>query len=390
MRKYRVDDERKIRMQHLVQEWARSGLLEKMQQERIVPDLNVNLRRTNLFLRLILFGFGILILAAVVVWVAITLKIRNDTSVAAFCFLAAAACLAMAEFCISKFKLYRFGVEEAAAAGSAILFGVAGGVFAASTHYRWSAEFPGFVGLVVGAAGACWAYLRFGYLYAAIASMVCLSMAPFQTPLPVALQHGVAAGLLAGVFVFARYKHGECGDEFPGDEYAGIQALAWAGIYGFLNLQISQLRLFYSVPSYSGPFYWLTFVMIWILPVIGLYLAIRGKDRLLLDVNIALALATLITNKPYLGLTRQTWDPILFGLALIAASVGLGRWFSKREPRGFTSARLLSSDKRRLSLVATASAALQAGPAPGSGVPAHQKFEGGGGNSGGAGASGSF
>ena len=53
--------------------------------------------------------------------------------------------------------------------------------------------------------------------------------------------------------------------------------------------------------------------MLLLLPAIGLFVAIREKNRPLLDVNIVLVLATLATNKPYLGTARQTWDPILLG-----------------------------------------------------------------------------
>ena len=64
MRRYDATDERKIRVAPLVREWTRSGLLDKAQQDRIAPELKVGMRRTNPFLRLILFGFGILIIAA--------------------------------------------------------------------------------------------------------------------------------------------------------------------------------------------------------------------------------------------------------------------------------------------------------------------------------------
>jgi hypothetical protein len=137
-------------------------------------------------------------------------------------------------------------------------------------------------------------------------------------------------------------------------------------------------------------FYWATYAAIWILPALGLCLAIRDRHRLLLDVNIAVALATLMSNKPYLGVEPTPWDPILFGVLLIAVAVGMRRWLATGEHasrRGFVAHRLLASEKARLALAGSATLF-----APG--APAAQTHEspsiGGGGRSGGAGASAKF
>ncbi len=52
----------------------------------------------------------------------------------------------------------------------------------------------------------------------------------------------------------------------------------------------------------EGWFYWFTYVMTWVLPLVGLGLGIREKDRALLDVSLVMALATLVTNKAVPGL----------------------------------------------------------------------------------------
>jgi hypothetical protein len=103
-------------------------------------------------------------------------------------------------------------------------------------------------------------------------------------------------------------------------------------------------------------------------------------------------LVTIGTNKPYLGLPRQPWDPILFGILLMGSAILLRRWLSKGENGqryGFTATRLLAGEQRILSVVATASAALHQ---PGISAPAESssKLDPGGGRSGGAGSSGSF
>lgn len=110
----------------------------------------------------------------------------------------------------------------------------------------------------------------------------------------------------------------------------------------------------------------------------------------MLDVNLVLVLVTLATNKPYWGLARQTWDPILLGVVLIGVVLGLRRWFGNGDRYGFTASRILSKDMRALSVVGTASAALHATPGHDLNSPSTDTFKSGGGRSGGAGASGSF
>jgi hypothetical protein len=109
-----------------------------------------------------------------------------------------------------------------------------------------------------------------------------------------------------------------------------------------------------------------------------------------MDLNIAMLLTTLVTNKPYLGLSRQAWDPVLFGLLLITTAVIVKRWLANApngHRHGFTYARLLASDRRVLDIVAAGSTALQPK------IPPHHTVDGpqlGGGRSGGGGASGNF
>jgi hypothetical protein len=147
--------------------------------------------------------------------------------------------------------------------------------------------------------------------------------------------------------------------------------------------------------SYNqDPLYWTTYVLTWVLPFIGLLLAVRSKDRPLMNVSVLLALITLATNKPYLHLMRQPWDPMLLGVLLIASAILMKRWLANGvngQRRGFTAVRLLASDRQAMAFVSTASTALpqpQVPATPRAARPAEPNF--GGGRSGGAGASGSF
>ena len=55
---YPRDDERAIRVQRMVDDWTKSGLLQPEQRERMMADLQVDYRRTNKFLRITLFCLG--------------------------------------------------------------------------------------------------------------------------------------------------------------------------------------------------------------------------------------------------------------------------------------------------------------------------------------------
>jgi hypothetical protein len=110
----------------------------------------------------------------------------------------------------------------------------------------------------------------------------------------------------------------------------------------------------------------------------------------MIDVSIVLALATLATNKPYLGWPRREWDPMILGVLLMAGAIALRRWLARGqggERGGFTPAQILATDAQALSMLATASTTFHPhtaspGPAPGS------DFHGG--RSGGGGGGGSF
>jgi hypothetical protein len=391
MKKYGVQEEQAIRTELLVREWSRSKLLNPLQQKAIQETLKIDVRRTNGLLRLILFVFSLLIIVASLLFVGSTLEIRDRTTMALFYGLAGSLCFFLADRLIGGWRLYRHGIEEAAACCSVILLAVAADSFVHLAKADYSSRTPLLAGLLVGAVFSFAIYFRFGYVYGVVAGLVCLAFAPFQLGLEPSTARVLAFGEMLVVFGAARSLRLAYSDEFPGDDYGAIQAAAWAGGYLVLHLRLSPQLLQTAFPRLvisEGPFYWFTFVMIWILPAFGLYLALKDKDRWLLDVSIAMSVVTLVTNKPYLGGSRQTWDPILLGLLLIGVVVAVRRWISESGERyGFTTERLRSSDKGRLSMLATASAVAHTGHVA---VAKDDSFTPGGGRSGGAGASGSF
>jgi len=387
MRRYSQEEEERVRAQRLVREWTRSGLLEEPQGARLAEELRVELRRTNPFLRAGLALFTGLIVAASVTLLITFLDLRGDVPIAAITALAALACIGVAEYLVHEFRCYRFGVEEALAVAAVVLLSIAGGELTSSFHFE-SRGMPATVALLIGAAGGFGLYRRFGFVYAACGGIFCAAAIPFQLDLSAATQRVLAAATIASVLLVARSKRLKYRDDYPGDEYGLLQAAALAGVYVVLNVQLID---WYKV---GQPFYGFTYALTWALPLAGLALGIREKDRVLIDVSLVLTLVSVLTNRLYLGSPPHAWDPCVLGVVLMAMAFAIRRWLSNGpggERHGFTAARLLEKDRAVLSAVGTASGFVRPGAtegAPSRVEPAPSNFDGG--RSGGGGASGSF
>jgi len=393
---YSAENERRIRSQALVREWTKSGLLDPPQGAALEAELRVDVRRTNVFLRAGLALFTVFIVAASVGLTVEMFYLRDEISVGVVAGVSAIVCLGLAHYLVVRQRFYRFGVEEALAVGSVALIAYSAlnltyGLRLPLRDDNW----PLIAGLVAAAAGGLGIYWRFGYVYAAIGAIACVAAIPFRFEVTPGLQHAAAAAAFAAAFVLARVRRTPPHDEYPGDDLGLIQAAAWAGLYLRLNLWFMDWRLEGSLyrmvsPWVGAPFYWFTYVMIWALPLAGLYLAIRDKDRWLLDVSLVMALVTLLTNKAYLGWPRHEWDPILLGVVLTAAAVGVRRWLSagaNGQRGGFTPARILSRDAGAVTILGTVSAGFHP-DAPS--YPESDKTGFDGGRSGGGGATGSY
>ena len=181
--------------------------------------------------------------------------------------------------------------------------------------------------------------------------------------------------------------------------------MLWLGIYLAMNLQLSSLNLLSSDPpvrwwggiptssEFSKTFYWGTWVLIWCLPPVVLARGFRRKDRSVIAVGAIVATLTLVSNKPYLGWQRHTWDPILLGILLTGVAVFTRRWLA-RGPGGirlgFTAARLSGKDKHWMNVGSNVLGLISPQaitPAPQTSDPGVQF---GGGHSGGGGASSDF
>lgn len=377
---YTRDDERNVRVERLVRDWNKSGLITDEQRDRMLPDLKVDLRRTNLFLRITLFVFGFLIVNAATGLVFINLD-TNGSSVWWVAAIFAIASYFAAQRIITQFRVYRFGIEEAFAVAAIAFMMIAGAMWFVrnfSTLYAFGA----------GAIASFVVFRRFGYVYAGVAAIAFATFFIFDLEQSDTFRRLFSAILLLTVFFFSRERRQDHEWDFPADTYAMLETVAWGGLYFVTNLKITT---WFSLPDEVRVFYWATYVLIWILPIAGLWLAIRDRHRWMLDLNIVMLIVTLSTNKPYLGVAQKPWDPILFGVMLIAVSLGLRRWIASGangSRTGFVAHRLLESEKAKLALAGTATVLAPGAPPPTAKQPPPPEF--GGGRSGGAGASGSF
>jgi hypothetical protein len=383
MRLSKPEQEERIAVLTLVREWTRSKLLDPPQLARLERDLGTDVRRTNTALRITLAVFTVLLAVASVVFVVLVLGLnRTRLDEIMVSGLAAILYLSLAEVLVRWLRLYRFGVEEAlsvlavAAFAMSVLFWIGEPI-----NEPWPASIV--AGLLSAATGGLWIYARFGFVYAAIGSAVCVAAIPFELELSYTTTRSLAAAVFAVCCTIAHRMLRGSDRETRRDEYAALRAAAWAGLYLVLNLQLAL-----DEPAAGRMFYWCTYALTWALPAAGLWVAIRERDRALLGVNLVLAMITLVTHKPYLHWTRHPWDPMVFGIALMAIALGMRRWLAAGPGgarNGFTPHRLLEKDKTALGVLGAVSLGVQ--PVGAASPASPDTFGGGRSGGGGAGAS---
>src|ERR1044072_8922992 len=253
MRLYAITVEEDIRTSELVREWTSSGLLNDAQCASIEAELRTELRRTNRALQAVLFIFG-----TIVVWAALgffvnvfDMRLESDLWWPAVAW--GAVCFVIADSLGARFRLYHFGVEEAFAVWSAAL--LAGGTGLWGSIGRSHNELPIFAALVVGTIATVGVYLRFGYVYAAIAAVIGAAAAPFFLDMTDLAARLLAAVVLSAIFIAMEFLRRPHGEDLPGSDYGAMQAAAWLGLYGVLNLHLS-IDFHRDPGAYPAAFYW--------------------------------------------------------------------------------------------------------------------------------------
>jgi hypothetical protein len=360
VRIYTDANEESLRAHKLLTQWTSDGSLSKEQYQRLEQDTVSDLRITNIFLRLVLFFFTILgVAAAVALFFVVFLSRPSEQTSGILLLIFAAVSYTAAEVAVAQARLYRHGIEEALAICS-VAFLCAGLALFSFSGTPNSSRGIEFVVPAVGAVASLWIWYRFNLWYAFPAAMIFAIFLPVYWTTSPAAQHIFisvlyAAGLICIAPIRSRHRF-----DYLEDSYSISEAFLWLGIYLILNLKISALGLpsqwwsnTWLTLEFAVPFYWATWVLTWCLPPLILTRGVRQKDRFIIAVGAMTAVLTLATNKPYLGWQRHTWDPMLLGIALTGVALFLRRWLAQGPGgvrHGFTATRLSGKDKHAMSV----------------------------------------
>jgi hypothetical protein len=389
VRAYTESTEEARRARDLLKDWTGEGFLTAEQYKSMEQETACDLRRTNIFLRLVLALFTLIIVGAGVALFFVVSHRSVQASVISLLIFAALS-YAAAEFAVSRTRLYRHGIEEALAACSVGF--LCAGMLAASL--------PNAMVFLVPAAGAIvsvWIWHRFGLPYAPLAAILFIPWVAGSWTSSYSAQHLIVAGFYTASLITVAAIRSRHRFTYLNEQYSIAEALLWLSIYLAINLQLSSVNLMgqwwgrpLATIAFSRPFYWATWVLIWCLPPVVLARGLRLKDRSIIAVGGIAAILTLVTNKPYLGWERHTWDPMLLGVLLIGVALFIRRWLANGPGgirRGFTAQRLSGKDKAWLSAGSAALGLVSPQPI----TPSPQTSpQFGGGDSGGGGASSNF
>jgi len=395
---YSPNLENAIYTRRQAQVWQRSGLISAGQLAAIYSLSDPQVRKTNLFFRILFFIFTLLCCGAIAGLIVWLLENHNEVALALIFFLGGAAGLAAADVLIRKYRFYRHGIEEALAVAGMFLC-VAGFMILAEEIGWLHHQMLAVAACLILAVAACLVYLRFGYLYAAVIGMLALCALPFQFSLSPAAERLILLGLLCAALGVGLYGDGKIVYDFQKERSALLLTCLLAAVYLTVNLYVFGVIGLISGVMPDGHFhpgsfppglYWISYVLTFLIPAAVIYGGIKTRRRLILNAGALMALASLATNKSYLGLTRYAWDPAILGAAMIVFSLLLTRWLnagpeSKRS--GFTAGEILKPEDEGISLGDAAAAltpsAIGAGQ-PAQPLPEDSYREGGASGGGGA------
>lgn len=401
MRRYPASSEEKLRARKLLADWAGERFLTEEQYNRLKAEIVSDLRTTNIFLRLTLFLFTLISVgAAVALFFKVFLSRPSDQTSGIFLLICAALCYGAAEVAVSRFRLYRYGIEEALLSCSVAFFCT--GIYLALFSNRYSPR-PDVIECLIPLAGmisSLWMWRRFGLWYAFPAGMIFAVFLPGYWTASHAAQHVIVALIYAIGLIWVTVAGSRHRFDCDEDGYSLAEALLWLGLYLAVNLQLSSLNArgqwwdmgTAAASEFAKPFYWTTWVLIWCLPAVVLVRGTRKKDRFVIAAGAVGAILTLVTNKAYLGWPRHSWDPMLLGMLLGGVALFLQRWLTAGPEGirgGFTAARLSNRDATWVH----AGSSVLGVVTPQSITPAPTKsadFHFGGGATGGGGAGGDF
>lgn len=389
MKLYGVEDEVRLGLARDLRDWRKAGLLTADEEVQLQADVTTDLRRAKIMLRLGLAAFALIAGAAAIGLVFLVTSLDSEVAVSITAFGLGAVAFGAATAIVTRFRMYRYGVEEALALGAVGLWGVGAGLLASGIFRTNSGADAWFFAMAAVTAGCAVAYRRFGFQYAAVGAIVAAALLPMASnAVDVEFKRLFAVLVCTAAFVYASRVRQEADDDVTRADAEVIRAAAAACAYLALNCVLLAEPFGRQVDSW---YRWSSWLVTWLLPFLLGRTAVIERDPLLLRVAIATGLASLVSNKAYLGWPRQPWDPMLLGVLLVAGALVLRRWLSSGEGgerHGFTARQLVESEGATIRLASVASVAVQPAPTRAVATPDDTTFSGG--RSGGAGAGTSF
>jgi uncharacterized membrane protein YgcG len=400
VRAYSASNEEALLLSDLLKDWLGERFLTEAQYRRMQQETVCELRRTNIFLRLVLFFFTVVIVGGASALLASFFSSSSSAqALGVLLLIFAAVSYAAAELAASR-GLYRYGIEEALAICSVALLCAGLYIILSSNGNSPKSDGTEFLIPAIGAIASLAVWMRFGVPYTFLAAMIfvawlsdCLASSHSAQRMIIAVFY--TTGLIIVTRLQSRSNFASLRRQ-----YSTVEALLWLGVYLTFNLQLSSIdpltnwwvnpRSFFAFPN---AFYWATWVLTWCIPAAVLFRGLRRKDRWVIAVGGVVATLTLITNTPYLGWERHTWDPMLLGALLIGVALFVNRWLSKGLEgirQGFTARRLSGKDKRWTSAVSVAFGLASPHATALHPQPANPDFRFGGGDFGGGGAESDF
>ncbi len=239
MKIYSASSEETLRGRRLLKDWVGEGFLTRQQYQLLEQETVSELRTTNVFLRLVLFLFTMIIVAAAAGLFFAVFRPSGQPSGVVFLIFAALS-YGAAEFAVFQAGLYRYGIEEALAV--------------CSVGFLWAGMQDAFfmgrpyapVQFLVPAAGAVfslWIWRRFGLSYAFPAAMNFVIFLPGYWTSSHSAQHVIVAVFYATGLVAVAASRSRHRLEYLDENYSLAEAFLWLGIYLAINLQLSSLSL---------------------------------------------------------------------------------------------------------------------------------------------------
>ncbi|HXE15213.1 MAG TPA: hypothetical protein VN633_24020, partial [Bryobacteraceae bacterium] len=172
MRAYSASSEEALLARDLLKDWAGEGFITQAQYERMQQETICELRRTNFFLRLVLFFFTLIMVGAAAGLFFIALPSDSTSrSAGPLLLIFAAFSYAAAEIAASR-GLYRHGIEEAFAVCSVALLCLGMYILLVTSPGLPRPGGTEFFIPAIGLTASLWIWHRFGFAYAFAAAMI--------------------------------------------------------------------------------------------------------------------------------------------------------------------------------------------------------------------------